>query len=544
MPPPSPPRRTAELLRDARRLLPYGNLDSILQRPLLWDDAATFPHFAAAARGCELTDLEGRAYVDWVFAGGPALLGYRHPAVEEAIVEQLACGPTLSLMHPLEIEVARTITELVPCAEMVAFGKNGSDALTGALRIARARTGREVILHYGMHGFHDWFVCTNPAVRGTPESLRERIHPFPYDDLDALERLLRRYKKRVAAVVMEPVRERLPSPGYMQGVRELVTRAGALLVFDEVVTAFRLGLGGGQAFVGVEPDLACLGKSLANGMPLSALVGPRRTMETAREVAFGMTFRGETLSLAAARATLRTLASERVPERVAAIGERVRAAFQASAARHGVRCRLSGPPARMTVGFEDQGGLAHPELNALFAQQCLERGVFCNGNVLPCAQHDDAAIERSLAAFDGALRVVGEAVAGNGRGERGAPAARTAIGFLEARQDAGEVLHLAGWLLLGRGAADAIVFALPDGQRLRAEPVERPDVAQAHPRAENARRCGFAVNVPKSALEGQTERAVTLEALRGERVAFLARIWLEGAPWTGPQWLGDGAVLA
>lgn len=544
MPTPLPQRRTAELLRDARRLLPYGNLDSILQRPLLWDDAASFPHFAASARGCELVDVEGRAYVDWVFAGGPALLGYRHPAVEEAIREQLVCGPTLSLMHPLEVEVARTITELVPCAEMVAFGKNGSDALTGALRVARARTGREVILHYGMHGFHDWFVCTNPAVRGTPESLRDLIQPFPYDDLGALEKLLGRYKRRVAAVVMEPVRERIPSPGYMQGVRELVRRAGALLVFDEVVTAFRLGPGGGQAFVGVEPDLACLGKSLANGMPLSALVGPRAIMESAREVAFGMTFRGETLSLAAARATLRALVEERVAERVATIGERVRAAFHAAAARHGVRCRLSGPPARMTVGFEDQGGLSHPELNALFAQQCLERGVFCNGNVLPCAQHDDAAVERSIVAFDGALQVLGEAVAQHGRGERGAPAARTAIGFLEARQDASDVVHLAGWLLLARGAADAIVLELPDGECVRAEPVERPDVAKAHPGAENGRRCGFAVNVPKAALEGLAERAVTLKALRGERVAFLVRIWLEGVPWTGPLWLGDGAVLA
>lgn len=538
------PRRIAELLQEARRLLPYGNLDSILQRPLLADPEATFPHFAAAAEGCELVDLEGRRYVDWVFAGGPAILGYRHGRVEAALREQLACGPTLSMMHPLEIEVARTITELVPCAEMVAFGKNGSDALTGAMRAARAITGREVILHYGMHGFHDWFVCTNPDVRGTPAALRRLIHPFPYDDLPALEKLLKRFRRKVAAVVMEPVRERLPSQGYMQGVRELVRRAGALLVFDEVVTAFRLGPGGGQAFVGVEPDLACLGKSLANGMPLSALVGPRRTMEAVRSVAFGMTFRGETLSLAAARATLEALVAEDVPARLAAIGERVRSAFQASAARHGVACDLGGPPARMTVGFATQGGLSHPELHALFAQECLRQGVFCNGNILPCAQHDEAAIARSIAAFDRVLEVLGRAVGESGRGTRGAPAARIATGFLEARADAGDALHLAGWLLLPTGAADRIRLQLPDGSWAEAQVVERPDLARAHPGAENARRAGFAVNVPRAALGAGGEPVVTLHALRGERVAFLCRLWLEGRPWTGPLWLGDGAVLA
>lgn len=540
---PDPAERTARLMRDARRLLPYGNLDSILQRPLLWDDDATFPQFAERAEGCEIVDTEGRRHVDWVFAGGPALLGYRHPAVEDAVRAQLACGPTLSLMHPLEIEVARTITELVPCAEMVAFGKNGSDSLTAAMRVARAITGREVILHYGMHGFHDWFVSGNPAVRGVPESLRALIHPFPYDDLPALEELFARFRGRVAAVVMEPVRERIPSPGYMAGVREITARHGALLVYDEVVTAFRLGPGGGQAFVGVEPDLACLGKSLANGMPLSALVGPRRVMETVRSVAFGMTFRGETLSLAAARATLRTLVEERVHERVAAVGERVRTSFHASAARHGVRCRLAGPPARMTVGFETQGGLAHADLNALYAQECLKNGVFSNGNVLPCAQHDDAAIERSCAAFERVFAVLGQAVARNGQGDRGAPAAMVATGFLEAAHDDGTNVHVAGWLLLARGAADAIEFELADGSRVRAASVERADVAAAHPTAEDARAAGFAANLPKSALRSENGRHATLRALRGDRVAFLCRIWFEGGTWTGPVWLGDGAAF-
>ena len=265
------------------------------------------PRFAAGADGYELTDSRGRTYVDWVCGGGPVILGYRYPAVEEAIRAQLEAGPTLSLPHPVQLDVAAMLIEMVPCAEMVAFGKNGSDAVTAAVRLARAATGRELILQYGVHGFHDWSVCARPGVEGVPKVLRALIHPFPYNDLGALEALLERFPDEVAAILMEPVTGPLPEPGYLESVRDIAHRHGALLIFDEMVTGFRLANGGAQELYGVEPDLACFGKALSNGMPLSAVVGPRRYMERLHKVAFGMTFRGETLSLAAARAVLRTL---------------------------------------------------------------------------------------------------------------------------------------------------------------------------------------------------------------------------------------------
>jgi len=196
--------------------------------------------------------------------------------------------------HPLELEIAQTICEIVPCAETVAFGKNGSDALTAAVRLARMVTGREVILHHGFHGFQDWFAAGDPAGAGIPRE-RALLHSFPYNDLPALEQLCRRFHGEVAAIVMEPTKHELPAKDYLQSVRRIAESEGALLVFDEVVTALRLGPGGAQSLFGVTPDLACLGKGLGNGMPLSAVVGRRELMAEFPRVGVGMTFQAEAL---------------------------------------------------------------------------------------------------------------------------------------------------------------------------------------------------------------------------------------------------------
>ncbi len=545
--------RAGRLICRARRSLAYGNLDSILQKPLEYGEGLAFPQFVESARGYEFTDTTGRTYVDWVNGGGPVLLGHRRPEVEEAIREQMGAGPTLSLMHPLEVEVAETLIEMVPCAEMVAFGKNGSDSLTAAARLARCLTGREVIVQYGMHGFHDWYVCHNPVVRGAPESLKPLIHPFRYNDLEGLAELLEQLEGRVAAVVMEPVREILPESGYLESVRELTHRHGALLVFDEVVTAFRLGNGGAQGVFGVEPDLACLGKAMANGMPISALVGRREQMEQLPAVAFGMTFRGETLTLAAARATLGILRNESVAEHVARIGAEVRDGFEQACARHDLRIALGGPSARMTFVFQEDGGIPWDSLQALFVQACLERGVFTNGNILPSAAHDAAAVERTLEGFEGALAVVAEAVHGGRRAQEGAgestslPRAMISVGYLDELRRQGDELVLSGWALLDGGPADAVEIATPSGESFLARPTERPDIAVAHPDVDRAERAGYAAVLPLAAVrEADGDRLVLrLRLRRGTRVAFLCRVIVESPPdasdaWPGPHWTGDG----
>src|SRR5262249_54570073 len=338
-------------------------------------------------------------------------------------------------LHPVEIEVAEQLRELVPCAERVAFGKNGSDALAAAVRVARGVTGRDGVLVCGYHGFHDWYMAVHPQCHGIPEPLRWLVRAFPYNDLAAVRALFDAHGAAIAAVVLEPTSTELPAPGFLEGLRALCTRHGAVLVFDEVLTALRLARGGAQEAFSVLPDLACLGKSMGNGMPLSALVGKSELMDAVHHVGYGLTFRGETLSLAAARACLRVCAREPVAEHVARTGERVRAAFAAAAAAAGVGARLVGPGCRMTFAFDRHGPLLPLGLQTPLLQECCKHGVLTNGNLLPSYAHDDAAVAATAAAVEQVLAVVARACAAqslDGLLQVGAPATFLGEGALTA----------------------------------------------------------------------------------------------------------------
>jgi len=407
------PGRTERLWRQAQGSLASG-LWSITQGKLRYPDGV-FPLLAESGEGCRLVDTSGRSYIDWMMGWGTSVLGYRNPDVERAIIDQLrSSGPLLSLLHPIEAEVARLIRELVPCAEAVAFGKNGSDALGGAVRIARAATGRDGILVCGFHGFQDWYMASQPWCEGIPDSLRKLVTFFPYNDLDALKALFAEHGARIAAVVMEPTNTALPSPNYLRGVRELTFDHQALLIFDEVVTGFRLARGGAQEAFGVTPDLACLGKAMGNGMPLSALVGKREVLEVIPRTGYGMTYRGEMLSLAAARACLQLIRDEPVTEHLAAVGDAVRAGFGDACQRAGVPGSLVGPSARMTISFEAAGGITPLGLQTLLIQECLARGVMTNGLVLPCWAHDDEAVAVTVRAFAESAEVLARAIDSGG----------------------------------------------------------------------------------------------------------------------------------
>jgi glutamate-1-semialdehyde 2,1-aminomutase len=553
-----------DLRERAREALAYGHHHRILLRPVYEDEESVFPEFAVSAEGYELVADDGRTFIDWASAWGPVLLGYRHPEVEEAIRAQLGGGPVLSLTHPVEVELAEALIEMVPCAETCAFGKNGSDVTTAAVRVARAATGRDLILQCGFHGFHDWYTCRYRAknVHGIPKALRAFVHEFPYNDLEALEWLFMRYPEEVACVVMEPVNLVLPEPGYLEGVRELTRQHGALLVFDEMVTAFRLANGGAQELFGVTPDLACLGKGMANGMPLSAIVGRRDYMRHLPDTAWGMTFRGETLSLAAGLAVTRVLRSEPVTDHLAAIGSQVRDAFRKACGRQGVQGDLVGPPARMTFQFQDGGGLDGERLRTLFVRECARNGVLTTGTLLPSYAHDERAVEHTLTAFTAALECLSDAI---GEGRRALSAA-VGAGFTSKRSSkngsagslpAGSIdliselparLELAGWILLDDGPPDVIEVVGPGGEVRLARQVGRPDVAEAFPKVSNAEASGFHLTLPATVFAPEGDYDFTLRARRRARTAFRCHVVRSreapptpsGAPTLGK----DGTVYA
>jgi glutamate-1-semialdehyde 2,1-aminomutase len=530
----------------------------MLLRSVYEDEEGIFPEFAVAAEGYELTAADGRTFIDWAGGWGPVLLGYRHPEVEQAIRTQLEAGPTLSLAHPVEVELAEALIELVPCAEMVAFGKNGSDVTTAAVRVARAATRRDLVLQCGFHGFHDWYTCQYRAqnVHGIPKALRAFVHEFPYNDLDALEWLFMRYPGEVAAVVMEPVNMVLPEPGYLDGVRELTQQHGALLVFDEMVTAFRLANGGAQELFGVTPDLACLGKGMANGMPLSAIVGSREHMRHLPDTAWGMTFRGETASLAAGLAVTRVLRREQVSEHLSAIGSQVREAFRRACARHGVQADLLGPPARMTFEFADAGVLDATRLRSLFVRECARNGVLTTGTLLPSFAHDEHAVAETNQAITGALdRVVeairtgrealGMAVDAGFEGDR--PAANGAAGappagMIETLRELPGRLEVSGWLLLEDGPPDSVEAVAPGGAVRQARHLERQDVADTFSGVHNAAASGFAVTLPATVFAPEGVYDFTIRARRRARTSFRCRIVRSRGGFAEPGLEADGVL--
>jgi glutamate-1-semialdehyde 2,1-aminomutase len=371
-----------------------GLLGAGLQ-PYAVDDAG-LPLLARSGRGACFVDVTGRQFIDWNMGFGSLLLGYRHPEVDAAVREQLTAGMLFSVPHALEVEVAEQLVAMIPGAERVAFGKNGSDVCAAAVRVARAVTGRQSVLQFGYHGFHDWCAALNPAVEGVPEPLRPMVYPLPYNDLDGLQAILHEHGADIAAVIMEPFRAELPAPGFLAGVRKLTRDHGALLIFDEMVTGFRIAKGGAQERFGVRADLACFGKALSNGLPLAALVGAAGPMAALARVGYGMTARGETLALAAARAALVVYAREPVAAGVAEVGLALREGFAASCARLGVAAWLYGDPAM-------QGIALPPGWDDIFLRACRADGVFTNGHLLPGQAHGDAEVAATCRVFEAAL---------------------------------------------------------------------------------------------------------------------------------------------
>ncbi len=293
--------RSLSLWEQARQLIPGGSQTNS-KRPSGFA-MGEYPIFASHGKGSHIWDVDGNEYVDYVLGLGPISLGYAYPAVDQAIREQLDAGIVYGLLSPLEVAVAQALVEVVPCAEMVRFLKSGAEVTSAALRIARAVTGRERVVSQGYHGWHDnWTATRNDG--GVPRALEQVIESFRFNDLSSLEQALTGHPGEVAAVILCPTQDVDPAPGFLQGVVDLSHRHGALVIFDEIVTGFRMALGGAQAYYGVTPDLACFAKAIANGMPLAAVCGRRDVMAAAERLVISVTYGGEALSLAAAKACL------------------------------------------------------------------------------------------------------------------------------------------------------------------------------------------------------------------------------------------------
>lgn len=401
------------LYRRALELIPGGSQTNS-KRPTAYALGA-FPIYAQDAAGARIQDVDGNWYIDYILGLGPISLGYCYPAVDAAIRAQLERGIIYGLLAPLEVEVAEAIVEMVPCAEMMRFLKGGAEVTTAAARIARGFTGREVILNCGYRGWADGWMAQSTGMKGgVPDCLSGVIDGFPRHDLDALRAKLEQHAGRVAMVALDPATggSRVPD-GYLQGVRALCDEFGALLMFDEIVTGFRMANGGGQEYFGVTPDLACFAKGIANGMPLGVVCGRAEIMRKAiDDLVISVTYGGEALSLAAAAAALRVYRNEPVIEHLWATGARLMRDFDALGEKHGVPLKCHGyePMSSQTIGYED------PQLSqdvwTLLLQEMAQRGVLLRrgGLLFVTYAHGDEEVEETLAALDESLAVIADAV--------------------------------------------------------------------------------------------------------------------------------------
>jgi glutamate-1-semialdehyde aminotransferase len=386
--------------------------DAVLAQPwpqFLWNNEPlrdVMPWYFARGHGARLWDYNGNEFVDIEMGLGPTLLGHDHPVVREALLRHAGAPVVSMLLHRYEVEVAELLTSLFPGAERVVFGKNGSDACTAAARVARAATGRSFILCHGFHGWHDWFAADMGPLPGMVPSFAGFTKQFPFNDVAALEALAAEHARDLAAIMMEPAYRQVPEPGYLQAVRRIADKHGALLIFDEMITAFRLHRGGAQTVYGVTPDLTCVGKSLANGLPLSALMGKKDLMKYVNKVFYAMTFQHDSVALAVSRACLEHYRDHDVAGTVHRRGEQLRAIFDEASAAAGLPGRAVGLAARMDLDFVPEGRLGLHEQRQVFARETIKHGVLPIRVAFPCEMLTDADLEQVQHAFTHGCRQV------------------------------------------------------------------------------------------------------------------------------------------
>jgi glutamate-1-semialdehyde 2,1-aminomutase len=372
-----------------------------------------FPRFIESASGCRVRDVDGNEYVDFMCAYGPMIVGYGNPDVERAAAEQRALCDTGNLPSPAFVELAERLVRLTPGAAWVTFAKNGSDVCTWAVAIARSATGRSGVVRVegAYHGVHGW--C-NAVRHGFPESDRANVRTFRWNDLDGLARLFADDPNEIAAVIVTPFRHdvfadlEMPAPGFLSGARELTARHGAVLIVDDVRAGFRLHLGGSTQLWGVTPDLIAYSKALANGYPLSALVGAEHLRDAAARVFVTGSFFTQAVPLRAALATLDVLERTDAIARIDRAGRRFTEGLRAQATSARLRVTVSGPPAIPFMTFVED---AKFRMSRTFAGACADHGVFLHPthNWFLSLAHEDADIDAALVATELAFEEVARA---------------------------------------------------------------------------------------------------------------------------------------
>lgn len=409
-----------QLYERARRRIP-GGTQLLSKRPeLLLPEQ--WPSYYSRTSGVEVWDLDGQKFTDMISGGiGACVLGYADPDVDAAVHEAVNAGTMSHLNCPEEVELADLLCELHPWAEMVRYGRCGGEAMAIAVRIARARTGRDRVAFCGYHGWHDWYLAANLgtedalgghllsglAPAGVPSGLRGTALPFHYNQVERLEEIVAAQEGELAAIVLEPVRSYEPAPGFLERVKELARESGAVLIFDEVTSGFRMNTGGIHLRYGTSPDMAVFAKGMSNGYPMAAIIGTADAMQAAQESFISSTYWTEKIGPVAALATIRKHKAENVPAHLAEVGEMMREGWRRGAEKAGLKITVTGVPALTYFSFDYENAQA---IRTLFTQEMLERGYLATNAFYATYAHKPAHMRTYAAAVAEVFATLADAI--------------------------------------------------------------------------------------------------------------------------------------
>jgi len=402
--------KSQAIQKKAKQLIP-GMSGLLSKRPDMFS-LGVWPGYYSKASGAKVWDLDGNSYIDMSISGiGANVLGYADPDVNAAVIGAVKKGSSSSLNCPEEVELAEELCRMHPWAEMARFARSGGESVAIAIRIARAHTGCDVVALCGYHGWHDWYLSANIGTEnalgehlipglspaGVPCALKGTTHVFRYNDLASLEKIFAENKNKVAAIVMEPVRNAQPVPGFLEGVRQLANENSAVLIIDEISAGFRMNCGGAHLLYGVKPDIAVFSKALGNGYPIAAVIGRASIMEAAQKSFISSTMWTERIGPVAALATIKKFKAVKAHEHLIKIGHLVQDGWRVTSERYGLPVNISGVYPLSHFVFSDKD---HLIMKAYFVQEMLERGFLASNLFYSMFAHTRGHVVAYLAAMD------------------------------------------------------------------------------------------------------------------------------------------------
>lgn len=360
-----------------------------------------YPVYAKSAYGSHFTDVDGNKFLDYLMGLGPITLGYNYKKVNSAIINQLKNGILFSLPHPIEIDLTELLCKTIPHTEMVKFEKSGSNAVTGAVRAARAITKKNKIAYCGSGGvWHDWYAASISRNQGVPSFNKKLIKIFDYNDSDGLEQIFEDNKNEISSIVLEPSVYEIPKKNFLKKVRKIADKNNAVLILDEVVTGFRFDLGGGQKFFDLKGDFVCFGKGMGNGLPISAITGKSEFMNIFDKLWVSTTNASETLSLAGTIATISEMKEMKTIQKCWKIGKKLFDGWNKIADSYNISSKMIGYPIRMNMRCFDSHGHESIEFKALILQEMVKQGIFMSpGPSFISYSHSENDIRNTLNAF-------------------------------------------------------------------------------------------------------------------------------------------------